>query len=198
MFSHTRVVTFELLRRPSGNTKPLCRGTVGSYQWWADIVGDQNFIIDNLLPYFEKSPALDPSNDSNNQHASNNTTVFSTTDGPLLVPIAGIFSRLPRTSDWPFEKSVLSSLEAEHIVVYCNATAQKIIFDPKQTVRSMLMHSGANDYILAARKEVIFAADEGKVDKNRSKASIHRLVRWIIHTPTNPDNFRHWIFGSAW
>lgn len=38
------------------------RGTVGSYQMWADVVGDQSYTFDALLPYFQKSVHFTPAN----------------------------------------------------------------------------------------------------------------------------------------
>lgn len=38
------------------------RGTVGSYQRWADAVGDQSYAWDKLLPYFQKSVTFTPPN----------------------------------------------------------------------------------------------------------------------------------------
>ncbi|KAI1122253.1 glucose-methanol-choline oxidoreductase [Nemania abortiva] len=36
------------------------RGTKGSYQKWADMVGDDGYTFENLLPYFQKSVHLSP------------------------------------------------------------------------------------------------------------------------------------------
>lgn len=38
------------------------RGTVGFYQRWADLVGDQSWAWDNILPYFKKSVNFTPPN----------------------------------------------------------------------------------------------------------------------------------------
>ncbi|KAL1794106.1 hypothetical protein ACET3X_007527 [Alternaria dauci] len=40
------------------NTMAYHRGTVGSYQRWADLVGDQSYTYDKVLPYFKKSATL--------------------------------------------------------------------------------------------------------------------------------------------
>ena len=40
------------------------RGTVGSYQRWADAVGDQSYAWKNFLPYFQKSVTFTPPNTS--------------------------------------------------------------------------------------------------------------------------------------
>lgn len=34
---------------------PVFRATKGSYQQWADQVGDQSYTFDKLLPYFKRS-----------------------------------------------------------------------------------------------------------------------------------------------
>lgn len=38
------------------------RGTIDSYQQWADQVGDQSYTFQNFLPYFEKSVDFTPPN----------------------------------------------------------------------------------------------------------------------------------------
>jgi choline dehydrogenase len=38
------------------------RGTIGTYQYWADLVGDQSYTWPNLLPYFKKSTTFTPPN----------------------------------------------------------------------------------------------------------------------------------------
>ena len=36
------------------------RGTVGSYNTWADLVGDSSYEWNNILPFFKKSVAFTP------------------------------------------------------------------------------------------------------------------------------------------
>ncbi|RYP41561.1 hypothetical protein DL767_000903 [Monosporascus sp. MG133] len=62
------------------------RGTVGSYQKWADRVGDDSYTFENFLPYFEKSLNFTPPN--NDLRLSNATpeydgSALGTGDGPL-------------------------------------------------------------------------------------------------------------------
>lgn len=54
-------------------------GTKGAYQKWANIVGDQSFTFNNLLPYFKKSPQFTPTKEINESAA------FSPSGGPLHV-----------------------------------------------------------------------------------------------------------------
>ena len=64
------------------------RGSTGSYQKWADAVGDQSYSLPNFLPYFKRSVQFSPPNKG--ARAANATplydqTLFSTTGGPLHV-----------------------------------------------------------------------------------------------------------------
>lgn len=66
----------------------MARGTAGSYQQWADAVGDQSYTLHNLEPYFEKSVNFTPPN--SNMRAANatpkyNPKAFSPDGGPLSV-----------------------------------------------------------------------------------------------------------------
>ena len=36
------------------------RGTIGTHQWWADLVGDDSYTFENTLPYFERSLNFTP------------------------------------------------------------------------------------------------------------------------------------------
>lgn len=44
------------------NTMGYHRGTVGTHQRWADLVGDDSYKWDNVLPYFKKSTTFTPPN----------------------------------------------------------------------------------------------------------------------------------------
>ncbi|KAJ4359430.1 hypothetical protein N0V95_002177 [Ascochyta clinopodiicola] len=66
------------------------RGTAGSYQRWADLVGDQSYAFNRLLPYFQRSSTLTPPN-LQKRNAPNATVVFDAAafnnrlSGPLQV-----------------------------------------------------------------------------------------------------------------
>ena len=64
------------------------RGSLGSYQKWADAVGDQSYIFSNFLTYFKKSVQFSPPNQG--ARAINATplydeSLFSPSGGPLQV-----------------------------------------------------------------------------------------------------------------
>jgi choline dehydrogenase len=68
------------------NTLVYHRGTRSSYQKWADLVGDEGYTFENLLPYFQKSLNFTPPN--NDLRLSNATpdyddSALGTGDGPL-------------------------------------------------------------------------------------------------------------------
>ncbi|RPA75821.1 alcohol oxidase [Ascobolus immersus RN42] len=67
------------------------RGTRDSYQKWADLVDDQSYTFDNLLPYFKKSVKFTAPNTA--KRFANATTLydvdaFDTTGGPVAVSYA--------------------------------------------------------------------------------------------------------------
>ena len=65
------------------------RASKGTYQRWADLVGDESYTFTNILPFFKKSCHLTPPNFSkrNTSNATVNfdTTAFNKTGGPLQV-----------------------------------------------------------------------------------------------------------------
>lgn len=70
------------------NTMGYNRGTVGSYQRWADLVGDESYTWLNILPYFKKSATLTPPN-LKNRFPENATVRYdpSAFDNSLKGPI---------------------------------------------------------------------------------------------------------------
>lgn len=65
------------------------RGTIDTYQRWADLAGDDSYTFENLLPYFQKSCAFTPPDEAkrNTPNATVNfdPSAFSETGGPLQV-----------------------------------------------------------------------------------------------------------------
>ena len=71
------------------NAMAYHRGTIGSYDRWANVVGDESYTFKNLLPYFEKSCSFSPPNNAKRQTPNAtvkyDTNVFSSMGGPLQV-----------------------------------------------------------------------------------------------------------------
>jgi choline dehydrogenase len=78
------------------------RGSIGSYQRWADLVGDQSYTWLNLLPYFKKSTTFTPPNLK--KRFPPNATVFydpSAFDNSLNGPIQVSYGNwLDVTTTW--------------------------------------------------------------------------------------------------
>ncbi|KAL8947586.1 MAG: hypothetical protein Q9183_007771, partial [Haloplaca sp. 2 TL-2023] len=70
------------------------RGTRGSYQQWADHVGDQSYAFDRLLAYFKKSPHFTPPNYAKRGPGSSllySPDAFSSAGGPLQVSYTNFY-----------------------------------------------------------------------------------------------------------
>lgn len=64
------------------------RPTVESFQQWAELVDDDSYTFDNLLPYYKRSPQFTPPNTATrapNATAEYNPDAFSPNGGPLQV-----------------------------------------------------------------------------------------------------------------
>lgn len=70
------------------NTMAYHRGTVGSYQRWADLVGDQSYTFDKVLPYFKRTATLTRPN-LQKRNAPNATALYDPTafDNSLRGPL---------------------------------------------------------------------------------------------------------------
>ncbi|OAL44938.1 GMC oxidoreductase-like protein [Pyrenochaeta sp. DS3sAY3a] len=72
------------------NTLTYHRGTVGAYKRWADLVGDDSYVFQKLLPYFKRTSTLTPPN-LRKRNAPNATVLYDPTafdnalQGPLQV-----------------------------------------------------------------------------------------------------------------
>lgn len=64
------------------------RGSRGSYQTWADLVGDDSYTFDNLLPFFNRAICFTPPNDGlryDNSTPSYDASVMGNCSGPVSV-----------------------------------------------------------------------------------------------------------------
>ncbi|KAL8819444.1 MAG: hypothetical protein Q9223_002127 [Gallowayella weberi] len=75
------------------NSNIFTRGTKGFYQRWADLVGDQSWAWDNVLPYFKKSVDFTPPNKAKmgvNANISYDPAAYSP-GGPLHVTYSNYY-----------------------------------------------------------------------------------------------------------
>jgi len=85
----------------------FCRGSEGTYQAWADAVGDQSYTFENFEPFFKK--AVNFTEPNNSVRGANVTTqydrnAFNTRGGPIQV---GYTNYVSPFSTW-MEKSLLA------------------------------------------------------------------------------------------
>lgn len=115
------------------------RGTAGSYQAWADNVGDSSFTFDNLLPYFKKSANFTPPNYAKRGPGTEtlyNSSDFSTSGGPLHVSYTNYIPPITRAFQDAFEASNISQiagLNGGKLIGWAEAT---LSIDPKSGTRS--------------------------------------------------------------
>ncbi|EXJ54400.1 hypothetical protein A1O7_09739 [Cladophialophora yegresii CBS 114405] len=70
------------------NNEVYHRGSTGSYQRWADLVGDDSYTFENLLPYFRRSAHYTPPSSIRPENASvpnPDPSSFESSGGPLEV-----------------------------------------------------------------------------------------------------------------
>ena len=115
------------------------RGSKGSYQQWADAVGDQSFTFDNLLPYFEKSPHLTPPDLSKRGPGSEvdvDEKVFSPNGGPLQVSYANFYQPFSRYVKQAFSKLGFASIPGFNSGNLIGFSEFTLSIDPKAATRS--------------------------------------------------------------
>ncbi|KAH6694933.1 hypothetical protein BKA61DRAFT_711361 [Leptodontidium sp. MPI-SDFR-AT-0119] len=155
------------------------RGTIGSYQAWADMVDDQSYTFSNLLPYFKKSIIFTPPNYAKRgvhlwpmMHPHSPLLFFKfAPPKPGFSENRGIqsgsllgFAQYPATlhpdaqirdsSETSFGQAVILSTSLQ---IYVRTLAKRILFTGTVATGVTVDTAGAV-YTLSARKEVILAA----------------------------------------
>ncbi|KAF3047624.1 hypothetical protein E8E12_010989 [Didymella heteroderae] len=164
------------------NTMAYHRGTTGAYQRWADLVGDQSYTFDRLLPYFKRTSTLTPPS-LEKRKASNATVLYDVSGfdnrsgGPLQVswanwvdPTQSWLARALQAIGQQLSKSGLSSG-----IVNGGAWVPTTI-DPKDATRS----TSKSSYLEAAmhnpksRLTVHMHSQASKIlfDKNKKATSV--------------------------
>lgn len=116
-----------------------CRGSVGAYRRWADIVGDESFTFSQLLPFFKKSPQFSPPNYKKRGAGTETTfdpTAFSQCGGPLQVSYPNFYQPFSAFIKRAFEKVGLKNingLNSGNLEGFAEAT---VTVDPRATTRS--------------------------------------------------------------
>ncbi|RYN19143.1 Versicolorin B synthase [Alternaria arborescens] len=162
------------------NTMAYHRGTAGSYQRWADLVGDQSYTYDKILHYFKKSATVTPP-DLAKRNAPNATVRYNDSafdnalQGPLQVSWANWVdpaqSWLVRASQAVGQKLSVDGFSSDSL----NGGAWvPTTIDPKHATRSTSKSSYLDDkkgksmlqltiYLHSQASRVIFDKDKNAI-----------------------------------
>ncbi|SLM40204.1 Glucose-methanol-choline oxidoreductase, N-terminal [Lasallia pustulata] len=119
------------------------RGTNGSYQQWADAVGDQSFTFSNLLPYFKKSIHFTPPDTAKRSAGTAaDTTVsydpsaFSPSGGPLQLSYVNYFQPFSQYIERAFTALGLREIPGFNSGQLIGWSEFTVTRDPKAATRS--------------------------------------------------------------
>ncbi|KAF2135275.1 GMC oxidoreductase [Aplosporella prunicola CBS 121167] len=115
------------------------RSTKGSFQRWADVVGDQSFTFDDILPYFKRSVTFTPPNYVKRGPHSNilyDSEAFDSSGGPLQVSYANYYSPTSLYVKRGFEKLGLAETAGAQSGKLLGFTEYPYTLDPDDATRS--------------------------------------------------------------
>ena len=148
------------------------RGTEGSFQQWADQVGDDSFNFANVLPYYQRSCAFTPPNTAKrepNASVEYNADAFTPGAGPLHVSYANYaqtfdsylqpsFNQIGMPTADDFNSGALDGIQ------YCSST-----IDPSNENRASSQETFLNDaqtrtnlqvYELSMAQQILFDSNQ--------------------------------------
>lgn len=148
------------------------RGTVGSFQQWADVVGDDDYTFNKILPYFRKSTDFTPPNYAKRGAGGlvgYDASAFSPVGGPLQVSYSNFWQPI---SDY-FRKAFVSlglkpllGFNSGHLLGFSEFTST---VDPRAETRSSsetsFLHAAMESsdlqvYQQTLAKRILFNADK--------------------------------------
>jgi choline dehydrogenase len=159
------------------------RGTNASYQRWADLVGDESYTFDRLLPYFERSICFTPPNAAlrfANSSPPYDASVMGDCQGPLSLTYPNYaFSFASWATEGlralgiqPIDGFLSGALLGQSYVVSAiNATTMTRDSSETSFLRRVLDYPNFAVYPLTMAKKIIFSPDNNNDNKNRKKAS---------------------------
>ena len=125
-----------LLEKP---THRNASGTTGSYQKWANSVGDQSYTFNNLLPYFRKSPQFTPPDYSKRGIGSEilyDTDSFNPDGGPLQVSYSNFYHPISSFIRRAFSNLGLQNLKGLNSGILIGFSEPTLTIDPQAATRS--------------------------------------------------------------
>ncbi|KAL8671560.1 MAG: hypothetical protein Q9168_003945 [Polycauliona sp. 1 TL-2023] len=115
------------------------RGTRGSYQQWADRVGDQSYTFERLLAYFSKSPHFTPPDYAKRGPGSSlvyEPNAFSSTGGPLQVSYSNFYQPFSSFVKLGLQKLGLTSIAGLNSGSLLGFSEFTLTVDPTTGIRS--------------------------------------------------------------
>ncbi|KAI0592795.1 GMC oxidoreductase [Biscogniauxia sp. FL1348] len=144
------------------------RPTKGAYQLWADMVGDEAYTWDNMLPFLERSMQFSSNSEHRPANATPhyNTSVFSETGGPLHVSYPGYVYPIASYGSKVFSSLGLSELPGFSTGVLQGWSWWQFTIDPNTGLRSSSESSflaeamgrpGLTTYVNSMARNIIFS-----------------------------------------
>ena len=143
-----------LLRQP---TDKHASGTIGSYQKWANQVGDQSYQFSQILPYFKKSPHFTPPDYSKRGAGSEvlyDTAAFDPHGGPLQVSYSNFYhpiSSFIKRAFLALGLQNIAGLNSGKLIGFSEVT---LTIDPQSGTRSSSETSFLQDSIATSTLQV--------------------------------------------
>lgn len=164
------------------------RGSRGSYQMWADMVGDQSYTYDGLEPYFKRSVTLTPPDDTKRRENAStrfDEDAFSTPGGPVQV---GYTNWVSVWATW-LEKG-LQAIGMERTVGFSSGNLMGYHYSQSTIRGSDQTRSSSNSYINAA--------NDDKDTSERLKVFTSTQARKVLFsTPSSAANSTNSTSTSA-
>ncbi|KAL8649802.1 MAG: hypothetical protein Q9210_004180 [Variospora velana] len=115
------------------------RGTRGSYEQWANQIGDQSYTFDNLFPYFQKSPHFTPPDNVKRGAGSSvlyDPNAFSSAGGPLQVSYTNFYQPFSAFIKQGLQKLGLENIAGLNSGSLLGFSEFTLTVDPKAAIRS--------------------------------------------------------------
>lgn len=138
-------------------TNKYASGTIGSYQRWADHVGDQSYTFSQILPYFKKSPHFTPPDYSKRGAGSRvlyDTSSFDPHGGPLQVSYSNFYhpiSSFIKRAFLALGLQNIAGLNSGRLIGFSEVT---LTIDPQSGTRSSSETSFLQDSIATSTLQV--------------------------------------------
>ncbi|KAL8901478.1 MAG: hypothetical protein Q9207_005176 [Kuettlingeria erythrocarpa] len=115
------------------------RGTRGSYQQWANQIGDQSYTFDKLLPYFQRSVRFSPPDYVKRGAESSvlyDQDAFSSAGGPLHVSYRNFYQPFSAFIKQGLQKLGLKNIAGLNSGSLLGFSEPTVTVDPKAAIRS--------------------------------------------------------------